>query len=219
VRAYYFTSARWGLDNLTKRRLKISMLSELNDPFELLALDLSDEAKRTAYLDSVRYCVERYGVICFSRAFANPLLWSHYGDRHRGMCLAFELFDDLVMPISYSVERLKPDVEMAIESDTLDSTVNQVFSTKFRDWAYEDEVRAWVNLHEREETTGLFFADLGSHLRLEEVILGAKCETRPEEVVATLGNLVDVRLFRAHLSFSGFIVEKVQIPVNGRGHQ
>lgn len=31
------------------------------------------------------------GVCCFSEAVDNPLLWSHYGDQHRGICIGYGL--------------------------------------------------------------------------------------------------------------------------------
>jgi len=31
------------------------------------------------------------GVCCFSTAWKNPLLWSHYGDKHRGICIGYDL--------------------------------------------------------------------------------------------------------------------------------
>lgn len=31
------------------------------------------------------------GVCCFSTTYASPLLWSHYGDQHRGLCIGFGL--------------------------------------------------------------------------------------------------------------------------------
>jgi hypothetical protein len=29
------------------------------------------------------------GVCCFSTTYASPLLWSHYGDQHRGLCIGY----------------------------------------------------------------------------------------------------------------------------------
>jgi hypothetical protein len=29
------------------------------------------------------------GVCCFSTTYANPLLWSHYGDQHHGLCIGY----------------------------------------------------------------------------------------------------------------------------------
>lgn len=211
MRAFYFTAAKWALDNIAKRRVKVSLFPELNDPFELLALDLTDPTNRNMYRDAVEYCVSQYGVVCLSRSSSNPLLWGHYGDRHRGICLGFDLLDDLVMPISYSPERLRPAIDASSTLNEMQAIVKQVFSTKFKDWAYEDEVRAWINLDERDESSGLFFAQFGEHLRLREVILGVRCETSFEDVLASTSGLDDVRIFAGQLSFATFGVEKLEL--------
>jgi len=31
------------------------------------------------------------GVCCFSTTYSNPLLWSHYGDQHKGICIGYSL--------------------------------------------------------------------------------------------------------------------------------
>jgi hypothetical protein len=31
------------------------------------------------------------GVCCFSTTHSNPLLWSHYGDQHRGLCVGYDV--------------------------------------------------------------------------------------------------------------------------------
>ena len=48
MRVYHFVKAKYGLLNLEKRRLKISIIMELNDPFEFLGADLSDRNFRKA---------------------------------------------------------------------------------------------------------------------------------------------------------------------------
>lgn len=51
VRAYYFTGAQWAYQNLRKKRLKISRFLELNDPFELFAVEQHDPALRRRMKD------------------------------------------------------------------------------------------------------------------------------------------------------------------------
>lgn len=47
------------------------------------------------------------GVCCFSTTHSSPLLWSHYGDQHRGLC------------IGYSTDRLpKPKVNKVLYGNT-----------------------------------------------------------------------------------------------------
>jgi len=42
MRAYKFLSAHFGLKSLYEKRLTISTIDDLNDPFELLPYNLSD---------------------------------------------------------------------------------------------------------------------------------------------------------------------------------
>ena len=50
-------------------------------------------------------CANR-GVLCFSRGWHNPLLWSHYGDKHRGVCLGFDVPNAHIVHVSYNSSRL-----------------------------------------------------------------------------------------------------------------
>src|ERR1035441_3016297 len=88
---YHFTSADHALDDLRNRRLKIAQFDDLNDPFELRSVDLSG-AGHAAALDQFKAETARdYGLLCFSEEWNNILLWSHYADQHRGVCLGFDV--------------------------------------------------------------------------------------------------------------------------------
>jgi hypothetical protein len=52
-----------------------------------------------------RELLKRYdrGVCCFSTSFKNPLLWSHYGDKHNGICIGYNL-ERNPLPIIEKVE-------------------------------------------------------------------------------------------------------------------
>jgi hypothetical protein len=39
LRVYHFTSAEFAKDDIVHRRLKVARISELNDPFEFLAMN------------------------------------------------------------------------------------------------------------------------------------------------------------------------------------
>ncbi len=46
---YHYINGKYGLENVLKRRVRISRLNELNDPFEFFAPDLSDRNFRTVF--------------------------------------------------------------------------------------------------------------------------------------------------------------------------
>jgi hypothetical protein len=43
-------------------------------------------------------------MLCFSRDWHNPVQWSHYADKHRGICLGFDVPDSLLVPVQYTKE-------------------------------------------------------------------------------------------------------------------
>jgi hypothetical protein len=48
MRAYKFLDEKFGIKSLQEKRLKISALDDLNDPFELLPYEMTDRNKRSA---------------------------------------------------------------------------------------------------------------------------------------------------------------------------
>lgn len=57
-------------------------------PAQAEAWNLTSEIER-----ELRRHYER-GVCCFSTSYSNPLLWSHYGDQHKGLCIGYKLDRD-----------------------------------------------------------------------------------------------------------------------------
>ena len=91
MRVYHFLSSQNALSDIALRRMRISRYGDLNDPFELLAANVGDGEVRRA----VRAWKEDFhrtkGILCFSRTWDNPVLWSHYSEKHRGICLTFNV--------------------------------------------------------------------------------------------------------------------------------
>ena len=87
MRVYYLTGAQFALSNLALRRIKIARFGDLNDPFELLGVDVGDKKLREAILETKEQINKNRGLICFSKTWRNPLMWGHYAEKHMGMCL------------------------------------------------------------------------------------------------------------------------------------
>lgn len=98
-RLYHFTAAKYAFEDMRKRRLKIAQLDDLNDPFEFQSVNLCDPIHWQAFYGiekagSIGYLAEisrRFGVLCFSENKADLLQWAHYADRHKGLCLGFDV--------------------------------------------------------------------------------------------------------------------------------
>lgn len=177
MRLYHYLSTCYAVDDLERRRLKIAQVEDLNDPFELLAPRLDTDEQHQIWEGWKEAQKNRWGALCFSKTWRNPVMWGHYADRHRGMCLGFDIPDKLLMPILYKQERPKIDVEKLHQDAKLTGDVaNRFLRTKYAGWSYEREVRVYARLNNRDRESGLFFADFGPDLKLAEVIAGPLCE-------------------------------------------
>lgn len=105
MRVYYFTRKKYGLENLTKKRLKVARINYLNDPFEFMAVDLSSRDLRLGVEEMKRNLSKDFGLLCFSKNWDNPVQWTHYAERHKGLCLGFDVPDERLAKINYCDSR------------------------------------------------------------------------------------------------------------------
>lgn len=132
----------------------------------------------------------KYGVTCFTKNNDNVLMWSHYADSHRGICLGFS-FDEMdkslekffnikenekvlgskfyhrLIPIVYTNDLRRPTFSFESGKDFID----EVLSRKSGVWKYEEEFRIRVQTRrERVFPNKLYYMKSC----LKEVIIGAE---------------------------------------------
>ncbi len=93
-------------------------------------------------------------ICCFSTERTNTLLWAHYADNHRGVCLEFDTLEDsdLFSQGEYVryVSQL-PDLSLPRDRKKIRS---HLFFTKYNEWAYESEFRLF-RLYDNKEMNEL----------------------------------------------------------------
>ncbi len=213
MRVYYLTGAQFALSNLALRRIKISRFSDLNDPFELLGVDLNDKDRRAAFRATKEEINESKGLICFSRAWSNPLMWGHYAERHTGICLGFDVPDELLAPVIYAKSLLKIEINKKTSKPKLtEEVMNKLLRTKFFDWKYEDEMRLFVELDHDTIESGKYFYSFSEELRLREVIIGPLCELPIEGVRNIVADFNPaVKVIKSRIAFTKFEVRENKI--------
>jgi len=203
MRVYKFLNDHFGLKSLSEKRIKISEIHELNDPFELIPFDLGDRRHRVAMLRTRdQLAADGIGILCFSATWHDPVIWAHYSDKHKGICLGFEIPDnkDLYRRVRYEPKRLPFPKDLDASTEARD-----ILFIKYSNWAYEQEVRVCIRLPQAE--SGLHFCDFDDTMRLKEVIVGAKCTLSMSDIKQALGSLADqVTLAKARAGFTEFEV-------------
>jgi hypothetical protein len=210
MRVYYLTGAQFALSNIALRRIKISRFSDLNDPFELLAVDLSNKVHRAAFRKTKEQLNKNRGLICFSKSWSNPLLWGHYAEKHTGICLGFDIPDRFLKPVLYANRPMKIRIDPQNNQPQLtEQVVNRLLRTKFADWKYEDEVRLFVSLNYETVESGCYFYSFSDDMVLREIILGPMCEIPVMSIRNLVANFESrVRVLKSRIAFGSFRVVK-----------
>lgn len=156
---YKYVSLNRVADILDNNRLYLNDGSNFNDPFEITAVDRKTHRIRH---------IEGLHILSLTNSYRNKLIWSHYTNSHRGVCLTVKVPNHLVYPICYSTKRVYEDsnIDDIISSSARVSkkTVDKDFSPLSRDkkiayikdkkWLYEKEYRV---VFDKNEEAGLVF--------------------------------------------------------------
>ena len=184
---YKFLTLENGFKALEQKRLKVSLISELNDIFDCIPIN-GPENEETGLLER-RYAQGlvdtfewNYGLLCFSESFCSPLLWGHYTSCAAGLALGFDPAQFALenrIKITYCPERpaYRP-VKLPMTYERRQEVFRDCFGVKAEEWRYEDEVRYVQELSKCVPSYGLYFAPFDP-LSLKQVLIGPRCSVRP----------------------------------------
>lgn len=207
MRVYHFLNKTYGIEALEKRRLRISRIGGLNDPFELLGAELSNPELRRAFSETKEILGQDSGLLCFSKRWRNPVLWSHYADRHRGFCLGFDVPDEHLIEVIYTTKRTAPDLLFSDDESVRVDLMKRLIATKFSHWRYESEVRCFVRLDDVDADSGHYFCDFSDKLKLTQVLVGSESNVSRNDLEKALGkDNAHVERFKTRAAYKTFNV-------------
>lgn len=209
MRVYHFVEEKFGLDDLRKQRLKVAVIADLNDPFELAGPPSSDRQVRARVRRWKDSMAKEYGLLCFSKSWRNPVQWSHYADKHRGLCLGFDVPNDRLLSVRYQQQRIELNID-DLESDdakTAEAAKQRLISTKYSHWRYEAELRILLPLKQALHEDGRYFKLFDEDLVLKEIIVGCRSCVSDRMLNEELGlKSSPIVIRKARLAFRSFRV-------------
>ncbi len=85
-------------------------------------------------------------ICCFSSKQNNLLMWAHYADSHKGICLEFDTLKDLdTFSSTVPVQYVKKYPYLSIINN-FEAIISRCILTKSKEWKYENEYRVIENL-------------------------------------------------------------------------
>lgn len=164
-------------EGLANSTIYFSAPEKLNDPFDcqvnidscLSNAIAESEGETKAYLEtlkrlptfssSLQDALRRVGICSFSLILTQPLLWAHYADNHRGVCLTYRIDEKFFLdernriiglaPTAYGASPLRdwfkmvaPKLGEPASRGMGTELCKKLFTVKGECWAYEKEIRA-----------------------------------------------------------------------------
>lgn len=205
TRLYKFYDAKYGFLNIQNKRLKISTLSDLNDPFEFLGYRFTDKKARLDWRRRTEKALSKIGLICFCRDWRNPVIWSHYAHKHEGLALGFDVQTYGLIPVRYESSRKKFPGYSGILNPDPEKFFQEIIGYKFSHWRYENEVRRMAGLKDDSRQDGIYFREFDASLQLKEIIIGCKSEISKKQLESAI-DLDGISVKTARLAFNSFDV-------------
>lgn len=168
---------------------------------------------------------QTYGILSLSELWNNSAMWTHYSERHTGVCIGFDSSASIfktqhnygikpVGKVRYLQERLPVDYA------TGEDIPPDLFFRKSLDWQYEYEWRSVArfpdlkrfSFRKEGEVNGfplyLLYID---HEHVREIYLGALASKKTESLVLEFAAKKSVRVFRATLASTSYEMDRKEL--------
>lgn len=168
-----------------------------------------DEAHRDILTQHIRTeLMAQYGngVFSLAKRFSCPLMWSHYGDEHRGLCIGYSIPDrakGALHQVSYGGTRRIATSRIAAmlrgDAQAKEDVNGAVFLKKAADWKYEKE---WRHLGLRGAAASPF--------ELTDITFGLRCPAPVKHAVmrAFEGRNLALRFYEIHENSEKFSLKR-----------
>lgn len=185
---------------------KISNAFPSQNPSNMSVHTRTDMSKAIA---SFKGQIEKMGVLSLSESCKDILMWSHYADDHRGICIELirepinELGDkNVTRKVTYTKSYPSLNSKALLSEVGSSSSVKRVLYTKSEQWEYENEWRTFKSVG------GEVYPLPGS---IRSIIFGVRASMMDIEIVTKLVGEGSIDLYKAQLKESAFGIKLERI--------
>lgn len=183
---YKYVKLNYVVDILDNHRLYLSDGKDFNDPFEITITN--KEKGNISHIEGLH-------ILSLTNSYRKKLMWSHYADSHKGVCLTVRVPRNLVYPVCYSTKRIYEDSNIdsiiSLSQKSIKKNVNNNFlllnkhkkiaHIKDKKWSYEKEYRV---VFDKDDEDGLIFEDGKWYMsvKTKNIYLGVNFDKNDEKV-------------------------------------
>lgn len=221
VTLYKYISVKYAKDIIANGRLKMSNGESFNDPFELLVCRKGNVSEKR---------IEGLQILCLTNSREMKLMWSHYADSHKGLCLAVKVPKECVYPVVYSgkrpfvgcdIDAMMKRTQRSVKKNLAKSyeglpSSYKIALIKDRKWSYEKEYRIVLtekDIRDLADGNNYFYP-----VKIERVYLGCRFEKNDAEVAQSIVDICQdqkIPIKKMVLSESDYSVKIADWPYGG----
>ncbi|MEI0558328.1 DUF2971 domain-containing protein [Brachyspira intermedia] len=182
------------LRSILNNTLWCSNTKNFNDPVDPYIRNFRKEEQNKFY----DYLLEKIKIACLTTHNDNTLMWSHYADKHQGICIEYDINKILnenndkilIKKISYNKIMISYDTfinqqkksinSVLIDNKTIDN-ITDLFTIKSKEWEYEDEYRILFYDEKNENSNGTLI-----NLPIKSICFGVQTSKEDKELVYNL---------------------------------
>lgn len=215
ILVYKYIDFKGGLSLIKNQTFKFAKPKLFNDPFDLYEELIDFSAQNPELTNSNSSRIEKriikntplkqkiyslkamwrkqrdnYGISCFSKIYDSLLMWSHYANKHDGICIGFLVDIAKLIDINistYSVDYKTNFSPLPFYDKDIDKrleTLVQYLSVKAEFWSYEQEIRLIdYNYYSTYKSEFFKFSD---YAEIKEIYFGLKMQNSNKRIIKKL---------------------------------
>jgi hypothetical protein len=129
---YHFLPSGYAINDLENEWIKVSTVDSLNDPFELKPYLRYEFKERQPYHRAFKEISKKWGLLCFSDDWREPILWSYYAAKHKGIAIGFDILQDKVLEVDYSSDPKRQEIKLTNNKNIDEKSFLDLAKVKYR---------------------------------------------------------------------------------------
>lgn len=186
---HYRNISKYTIYNILNNKIWFGDVKEFNDPVD-------PYLKINPLYNNI---LDRIKVVCLTTNNDNTLMWSHYADKHQGICIEYDITsifsrrNFILKKINYNKIFKNYDVKNYLLFNSIKTSDNKnidyaidAFTVKSKDWEYEDEYRILFYDEKNENPNGTLI-----NLPIKSICFGVKTSDDDKELIYNIVNSIN----------------------------
>jgi len=210
------------LENIKNGVIWLSAVKNFNDPFDcdFCIQEYEEYVKEASSFSNKEFDVaakkikedilelrNSVAMSCLSRKSDSILMWSHYGDKHQGICLCYDIKDlislgKILLPVWYRNEKVRPFIKNG-KTLALNNRIKEIYVQKSKLWDYEEEWRLIEEIAENDFERLSFLREndgiKGEKIYPKKIILGARASELEKDVLEIATNIKGISVAKMYM--------------------